>query len=369
MVESSRRWFLAATSGLTTALVGCSGLIQSDQADAPDVETPEQTSGQGDDRGGGGSTEPSLDDLTVELSYEIDGQERNMWRLVNESSSMLQMATVTRQVSSDLEGINLESGRYVTFAVPPGGQREFLSSGQTETEIRRDGTWFTNQNQAPSGQADTTSAPRGITKLENPTAPSPFPAKLDYVIPNPTEIALTDIREARLGGYELRIGSDGFRYTSERPLWADVFDVTVDGTTTSETFTWTASPAPQVDIEVAGELGDLNVTLTAQSATPVLNAVIYVVALGPSVNADDRARATYRERARVTDDATTTALITDSVGEQRVGQSRTVTLPYNTGVDYPIDKEEDRLIVGVASSRPAAGYPVSSVELPLSEFV
>jgi len=373
MNDKSRRRFLIGAAGLTTTLSGCSGFIESDQAEAPDVDTPEPTSTSTTETEqsteSADPTEASLDDITVELAYETD-TERNMWRLVNESSSMLQMATVSRQILSDIEGVSLQEGRYFTFAVPPGGQRQFKSKGDNNTELISNGSWFENQNQEPTEEADETSSPSGITKLENPSARVPSPGKLDYVIPNQTDIALEDVREAIIDSREeVQIGSEGFRYSSERPLWSSLSEIVVNGTTSSESFTWTASPPPQVDLNVTGSLGNLELTLTSQSTTPVLNSAIYVVGLGPSLNDDDRARATYRDRARVTDDPTTTALITDTVGEERIGESRTVNLPFETDVSFPVEEEEDRLIFGVASLKPSAGFPVASVEVPLVDFV
>lgn len=370
MDDLSRRRLLLATGGIA-GLAGCSALPggSSDPSAPAGGEPEELTNAEGaQPTDENTEVEPSLDAVTVEKTREIDNNPRNMWRVVNESSSLLQMATVSRLVPSEVEGVELEEEQFVTFAIPPGGRRRFQSRGENETTLIEPGTWFNNQNQPSSEQADTTSPGVGISESGRSPEAAPTPAEYNYKIPNPTGIQISDAREATIDIYALEIESGSFQYGSPRPMWNQTHEIKVDGTTESETFTWTASPPPQIDVSLGGTLGNLKVSLEAKSQTPLINPVIYVVALGPNVNDDRRGRTIYRDQEYVTGNETTTALITDTVGETRVGDSRTVSLPYDTNVNFPVS-EDDRLIAGVASAQMVDGYPVASTEVPLAELV
>ncbi len=376
MKKPSRRRFLLAAGGIA-GLSGCSGLPggTSDPSEPaggePDTLTDSRGAKQTDSDT---AVEPSLDAITVEKAYDIENNPRNMWKLVNESSSMLQMATISRLVPSEVEGVQLEEEEYVTFAVPPGGRREFQSKEDDNTNLVEGGSWFTNQNQSTGGQADTTSAPVGISEATTATATesAPTPATYDYVIQNPTEIPMEDVQEGTIDIYGLETDSDGFQYSSAAPLWNRPREIQVDGTTTSETFTWAASQPPQIDVTVEGTLGNLTLNFETQSHTPLLNPVIYVVAIGPSTSGDKRAREIYRDEELVTGAETTKALVTESIGEGHVGNERSVTLSFDTNVNFPVD-DEDRLIAGVATGYRGqsfiTGYPVASTEVPLVDVV
>lgn len=358
MPDISRRAVLIGATGCVVSLAGCSSDTQSNQSES----TENNQSG------------PSASEVSIE--QESSGQ----LRVVNGSSVMIPMATVFTEIDSE-EGDYREPEDVPLFGIPAGGQREF--EGYNASDSTFSNLYFENKGYLATGNADITSAPTGITKLQNPTAPDSTAAKLNYQIPNQTEIAIEDVQEASLSGEAHRLsryGDDGKQLevtddgivlsTAYAYPWTTVGEITVSGVSSSETFTWRASSAPDIDISVTGTLSDLDVTVTAQSQTPVLNAVIYAIAIGPSVSGIPNATTiTYRSKARVSDDPTTTALVTESVSESRVGTSRTVNLEYpEISPDFPLE-DADKLVVGVASEEEGNGYPVTSTEVPLADLI
>ncbi|WP_257300378.1 hypothetical protein [Haloarchaeobius sp. FL176] len=379
MNDKTRRRFLIAATGLTTTLSGCSGFIESDQAEAPDVDTAEPTptstaeTEQPTESAENNQSDPSASAVSIE---QVSSGEL---RVVNGSSAMIPMATVFTEIDSE-EGDYREPEDVPLFEIPAGGQQEF--EGYNASDSAFSNLYFENKGYLATEDADVTSAPMGITKLQNPTDSDSTAADLNYQIPNRTNIANEDIREATLSGeaYRLeRYGDDGkeLEVTDEGIVlstayaypWTSVSEVTVSSVSSSETFTWRASSAPDIDISVSGTLNDFDVTVTAQSQTPVLNAVIYAVAIGPSVSGIPNATTmTYRSEARVSDDPTTTALVAESVSESHVGTSRTVNLDYpEISPDFPLE-DADKFVVGVASEEEGNGYPVTSTEIPLSDL-
>lgn len=374
MNNKNRRRFLIGAAGLTTALSGCSGFIESDQAEAPNVDTPESTpTSTTETEQSTESTENSQPDPSAS-AVSIEQVSSGQLRIVNGSSAMIPMATVFTEVDSE-EGDYREPEYVSLFGIPAGGERDFEAYNASESGFTN--LYFENKGYLATGDADVTSAPTGITKLQNPTDPDPTAAKLDYQIPNRTDVANEDIREAELSTERFEVGAVPLEVTDEGIVlstpydypWTTVSEVTVSSVSSSETFTWRASSAADIDISVTGTLSDFDVTVTAQSQTPVLNAVIYAIAIGPSVEGIPNATTTtYPNKARVSDDPTTTALVTESISEGRVGTSRTVTLGYpEISPDFPLE-DEDKFIVGVASEEEGSGYPVASTEVPLADL-
>jgi len=363
MNDQNRRWFLIAAGGLTTALSGCSGFLESDQAEAPDVGTQEQPTESPENN----QSEPSASAVSIE---EVSS---GQLRVVNGSSAMIPMATVFTEIDSE-EGNYREPEDVPLFGIPAGGQRDFEAYNASESSFSN--LYFENKGYLATGEADVTSAPNGITRLEDPNATDSIAAELNYQIPNPTDIANEDIREAEISTVRfsesppLEVTDEGIVLSTAYGYpWSKVSEVSVSSLDESETFTWRASSAPDIDISVTGTLSDFDVTVTTQSQTPVLNAVIYAVAIGPSVSGIPNATTmTYRSEARVSDDPTTTALVTDSVSESRVGTSRTVNLEYpEISPEFPLE-DADKFVVGVASEEEGDGYPVTSTEVPLADL-
>jgi hypothetical protein len=328
-----------------------------------DAEVEPVPDGEGGTGGGGGS-------IDVEFSREVEDRNFEWWNVVNNTGELAKVVTVSRV---DRDGKNTPE---MFYRVPAGEKRSFqVRLDSREPELENSGTWLESEYQPTEDTVETTATATGVDDF----------GQIVYSVPNPTGIGADDIREVtvtptgdrvviKAGTPDVGVEDGELVSSTGAPIWTDSYNADVSSVSESETFTFTAGPQPEIDISIDDLTIDDDfvrsptVTFTAESATPVVNATVLVMAAGPSFLNPEYKR--YRDSVRADADAGT--LVTTNVGEARPGTSRTVTFDEyrSTGVDFPIG-ENDVIRVGVISGAELAStrYPIAYTEQPLQKFV
>lgn len=385
-----RRQLLAVTgTGLIGGLGGCLDALPG-QGDT-DEETGAPSSGSDGGDGADGSdgqasgTETSEgEELSGTVELRFDGEDSDepvkYYSLVNGRSDMLLLATVVMPPFGDRDMRTYE----MPYRIPSGEDTVFrVDEDAPDPELEQSGTWTESGYRTADGDVDVTATPVGV----DPASSEYADARVQYDLPNPTDITGDDIREVtaesqrefpvgsygKAGGRKLGTASEGFSFQTGAAAWTATYEAEVSGISDSETFTYTVPERPEVDVTV--ESVDLQdgvdnptVTFTAQSGVPVVNAQVGISLSGPSVSARDEDVSWFADAAR-TDESTRT-LISSTVGDDRIGSSRTVTFDYRGDIDYPLE-DGDTLEVGIISGSglSTTRHPVTHVERPLQELV
>jgi len=265
----------------------------------------------------------------------------------------------------------------------PGGQREIYNNEDKAPDIMDgtdtylDSTWFEGEYRNSSGEVD---AEASVTGLEHTDVLSVY----QYTIPNPTEIPTEDIKQIETTPVSGDLGNeptpnprsnkgDVLYDESFHPVWTQVHESELSGVSNSETFTWTLRPQPSVDLSIdsvqsgAGEIDDPEITVTARSATPVINSRIFIHTTGPNIEGNTT-RQQFDPSNHLSENPNT--LVTPEYGDERIGASRTIRMRFEhiTDADFPLS-DEDRIIVGVDSKLGSSAYPIAMSERSLPEVI
>lgn len=329
-------------------------------SDAEVEPVPDSEGGTG---GGGGSVE-------VEFSRDVEDRNFEYWNVVNNAGELAKVVTVSR-VNRDGKTTPV-----MFYRVAAGEERSFqVRNDSREPDLKKSGTWLESEYRPTEDAVDTTAMATRVDDF----------GRVVFRIQNPTGISGDDIREVtvtptgdrvviKAGTPEVEVEEGELIALANSPIWTDSYNIEVSSVSESETFTFTAAPQPEIDITIEDLTIDDDfvrspeVTFTAESATPVVNATVLVMAAGPSFSGPEYTQ--YRDIVRTDADAGT--LVTTDVGEARSGASRTVTFDdyRSTGVDFPIE-EDDVIRVGVISAAEleSTRYPIAYTEQPLQEFI
>lgn len=363
MEDSTRRRFLLAVGGVA-GLAGCSGVPggTSDPSEPAGGEPTELTDRRTPTKSDGQSSSGSL---TWENDGEIPDRPMVRWTLRNGTERVARTVSINRQNDQN------RFDPLVLHRIEPGDRRRQITSHQDagQPELSERWTWLEGEYGVSTQEVDVKATVRGIQA---------DPAQLEYTVPNPTDMATSDIEQidttplSEGRDFRLNLGVQDGTITgvSSHPLWTQAYESEISGVTNSESFTWTLRPQPSIDVTINSVQADSTiaepeVTFTAQSASPLPNARVFIHAVGPNISAE-RSRDRFGEEFWENEEQT---LVSAEVGDQRVGQSRTITFSrYVAAADFPLSND-DRLIVGVDSTRGAVAYPVAMVDRPIPELV
>lgn len=322
-----------------------------------DTSTEEGPASQDDSEDEPEDEDESEEGLVLEYKQEYEDRDLEQYEIQNNTPDLFSLITIEAQ------------DKHLFYRVRPGESTRFtVPTGSIPLPVE-DATWTEGEYQQFTGEVDVSAVPTGIATPEIST-PS-----IEYEMPNPTNLDVANIEQIE-SEEDFRTGDSGFEITSRRPLWTRSFEAEVSTVSETREFTFSAGPAPEIDITIEG--GELDreriieqtFTVTALSETPVMNAKIAVNTFGPNVNQSGSRWEWETSDARVDDESNT--LITPTVGEERLGESRTITLNKTTNMlDLPLS-EDDVLAVGVISSGETVRdgqYPIEYVEEPIEEVI
>ena len=379
-MDTNRRKLIGSTSALlTSGLAGCSGI-------ADDVlgneKQPEDTTGE--------STQSPSGEVTLEFDGEDGDEPFVYYKLENNTSDTLLLGTVM-YFGSNRSG-NSRRRYEKRYRIPAGDYSVFRFREDVSTvELVKEGTWTHSEYNNVSSDVNVVASPTGTTGGKNISAIGETPTieggEIEYSIPNPTEITGDDIKDivtdsnkefindysnSKAGRPDLEVNGGEFTFSSPAPIWASTFNVTVNGISNSQDFTFTASDKPDLDITIEelpieDGLEDPTIEFTANSEMPVMNPIIAIVGKGPSI---DTGTKWFEPKPSADLSGDDRVLITNQVGEARIGASETYTVETDIDIDYPLE-DEDRLGIGVVSGygNVKYRYPVTYHEGSINNLI
>ncbi|QLH77214.1 hypothetical protein HZS55_07875 [Halosimplex rubrum] len=368
MQDKNRRRFLVAAAGLTTTLAGCSGILESDQAEAPDVDTPEQTPTSTPES----ETDQNTDTTTATTKAERPGlqvekvsdeppdQNQKTWELQNTGDQRI-IATEAVEVWSTIPDVDLtlsdENRGKRAYGVAPGAGIEFVGFASEPLE----GTTYTAEDIPISPPSDVDVA---VEPNEWTTPSSTQGSEIIFEFSNPTSVDLADVRETS-PQTAINIEDSTLQWRVRHgDYWTSKQEVTLDTVSSSESFTVAPSVAPQYDIEITEVTENMEVSfdVIAQSEVGVWNSRA-VVFRWPGQEYGALQHVTKVQQEPKGPDDEQGALVVPTIGEDRIGEVATYTLDAGSNVGFPIGEEES---VGVLIL--IGETPVAYTSSPLRDF-
>lgn len=374
MVNVSRRKLLLGATGSVVSLAGC-GSTSSQNSNEPSNNTPQDLQQTPE------NTEDNTQSQIGSIELQYDGPDRDepveTYDLVNSTSSMANIVTIS-------------SGQFdnpydMEYRLSPGENRSIrIDEDAPEPSLAETGTWTESEYQLASGETDVTATPTAFVGSDD----ADIAEQISYSVPNPTDIDASNVREAEVtvnngagadksGRPGINASADGLSFSSASPVWTSTFSVELSTTSDSEQFSFQLDTEPSIDVSIddidleSEILRNPTITVTARSAIPVIEANMVIYASGPSFSFADKNR--YTDGIRLSGEGRT--LVDTSVGQGRIGRSRTITLDgqsyYSESVDdFPLEEDDTiNILVFSAAKDAAIRYPITYVEQPIQDLV
>jgi hypothetical protein len=389
---SRRHLLTASASGIAAFLAGCQQQISSSIEGEP--ETTEETTELTEESTGTAEEESEQGGGTVELQFDQEDRDEpiDVYNIVNRTSDKVPLAAIDPPREDD---------RYIMeYNLSPGESRDVrVERNDGEALLEPLATWTAAELQSVENESDVTATPTRI--IESDDSERGLSAKVEYSLPNPTGIDSGSVEEALLepqrdpvlrgdgrkyGNPQIKASSDGLSFRSSAPVGLGIFSVEAASVSESEQFTFSVDAQPSVDISIDNlslrtdeeEVGEVTITFTAQSEVPVVESYVVIHFTGPNVSGTNR----YTEEVR--SNSTERTLIDSSVGEERIGQSKTITIEgpaagrtfaVDSSLEFPLEQEDTIFVmIGAAATNrglrfPNIRYPVGYIEQPIIELV